>query len=57
MVELELIPIPERALDINGDIKLTGRLYDTLNRPGDNTDIITRVNAGGRDGIEWIERT
>jgi len=48
---------PERQLDIIGDLKLTGRLYDTLNRPGDNTDIITRVNAGGTDGIEWISRT
>ena len=48
---------PERQLDIIGDLKLTGRLYDTLNRPGDNTDIITRVNAGGTDGIEWIARS
>jgi hypothetical protein len=48
---------PEQTVDINGSLKLSGRLYDVLNRPGNNTDLITRVDDAGVDGIEWIART
>jgi len=47
---------PQETVDINGSLKLSGRLYDVRNRQGSPTDILTRVNASGFDGIEWIPR-
>jgi len=48
---------PEQRVDIIGNLKLSGTIYDYRNRGGDDTNILTRVNAGGTDGIEWISRT
>lgn len=47
---------PERQLDIVGDLKLTGTIYDVRNLEGNPTDILTRVNDGTINGIEWITR-
>jgi hypothetical protein len=46
--------IPERTLDVNGDINLTGTIYDFNGLGGNPTDIITKNSLGG---IEWIART
>jgi len=46
--------IPERALDVNGDINLTGTIYDFNGLGGNPTDLITKNSLGG---IEWIART
>jgi len=47
---------PERRVDIIGDLKLSGTIYDVRNREGDGSNILTRVNSGGLNGIEWIPR-
>jgi len=48
---------PKQAVDIIGNLRLSfGTIYDFRDRGGDNTNILTRVNAGGTDGIEWITR-
>ena len=42
--------VPTRELHVNGDIRLTGTVYDFLNDPGNNSEILQKNNSGG---IEW----
>jgi len=44
------ITLPTQELDVNGDVRLRGTIYDFNNDPGSNSDILTK----GSTGIEWI---
>ena len=41
---------PTQELDINGDIKLRGTIYDYNNQPGVNQQVLIKNNFGG---LEW----
>ena len=45
---------PERTLDVIGDLKLTGTLYDYNDLPGSPTDILQKNVFGG---IDWVALT
>ena len=42
--------IPSKILDVNGDIKLRGTIYDWDNQPGVTGDLIVKNNDGG---LNW----
>ena len=44
------ITIPTQELDVNGDIRLRGTIYDFNNDPGSQSNILTK----GTTGVEWI---
>ncbi len=45
--------VPTQKLDINGDLRLRGTIYDYLNQPGNNGQILSKNNFGG---ILWINQ-
>jgi len=44
---------PSQKLHINGDIRLTGTVYDGLNTPGNSGDVLVKTSLGT---IEWISQ-
>jgi hypothetical protein len=44
---------PTQRLDVNGNIRLTGTIYDYTNSPGTNTQILTKNNLGG---VLWVNQ-
>jgi hypothetical protein len=44
---------PSQKLHINGDIRLTGTVYDSLNTPGNSGDVLVKTSLGT---IEWISQ-
>ena len=41
---------PTQELDVNGDVRLRGTIYDFNNDPGQQSNILTK----GTSGVEWI---
>ena len=46
--------LPTQELHINGDIRLTGTIYDYNNQPGNNTNILVKNNFGG---LTWVNQS
>jgi len=44
---------PTQELHIRGDLRLTGTIYDYLNEPGSNNQIIVKNNLGG---LLWVDQ-
>jgi|688.fasta_scaffold01227_35 hypothetical protein len=44
---------PTQKLDIQGDLRLTGTIYDYNNQPGTNTQILIKNNFGG---LTWVNQ-
>jgi hypothetical protein len=44
---------PTQELDINGDLRLRGTIYDYNNQPGTNQQILVKNNFGG---VSWINQ-
>ena len=42
---------PTQELDLNGDLRLRGTIYDSNNNPGQSTELLVRNNTGG---LIWI---
>ena len=42
---------PTERLHLNGDFRITGTIYDSVNQPGDQGDIIVK---GANNGLLWI---
>ena len=45
--------LPTQRLDINGDLRLTGTIYDYNNQPGNNQQILVKNNFGG---VTWVNQ-
>ena len=43
--------LPTQELDVNGDLRLRGTIYDYTNQPGANGDLLVKNNFGG---LAWI---
>jgi len=46
--------IPTQELDINGDLRLRGTIYDYNNQPGNNNETLVKNNFGG---LTWINQS
>jgi hypothetical protein len=44
---------PTQELDINGDLRLRGTIYDYNNQPGSNAQILVKNNFGG---VTWVNQ-
>jgi len=44
------ITLPTQELDVNGDVRIRGTIYDFNNDPGQPSNILTK----GTSGLEWI---
>ena len=44
---------PTQELHLQGDLRLTGTIYDYLNQPGTNTQLLVKNNFGG---LTWINQ-
>ena len=44
---------PTQELHVNGDVRITGTIYDSTNDPGTPTDILTK----GSGGLEWTSQS
>ena len=42
---------PTQKLHLNGDFRITGTIYDSLNEPGDTGDLIVKTATGG---LSWV---
>ena len=42
---------PTQKLHLNGDFRITGTIYDSLNQPGDTGDLIVKTATGG---LSWV---
>jgi hypothetical protein len=45
--------LPTQELDLNGDLRLRGTIYDYNNQPGTNTQILIKNNFGG---LTWVSQ-
>jgi hypothetical protein len=45
---------PTQELDINGDLRLTGTIYDYYNLPGTSGQLLVKNSLGG---LQWINQT
>jgi hypothetical protein len=45
---------PTQKLDLNGDLRLRGTIYDYTNSPGTNTQILIKNNLGG---VLWVNQS
>ena len=45
--------LPTQELHINGDLRLTGTIYDSINQPGTNAQILIKNNFGG---LTWVSQ-
>ena len=46
--------IPTQELDINGDLRLRGTIYDYNNQPGNNNELLVKNNFGG---LTWVNQS
>ena len=46
--------IPTQELDVNGNLRLRGTIYDYNNQPGTNSQILIKNNFGG---VTWIDQS
>ena len=46
--------VPTQELDVNGDIRLRGTIYDYNNQPGNTSDILVKNSVGG---LEWVNQS
>ena len=44
---------PTQKLHLDGDFRITGTIYDSLNQPGSQGDLIIKTATGG---LEWVEQ-
>jgi len=44
---------PTQELHVQGDLRLTGTIYDSINQPGTNTQLLVKNNFGG---LTWIDQ-
>ena len=44
---------PTQKLHLDGDFRITGTIYDSLNQPGNQGDLIVKTATGG---LEWVEQ-
>ena len=44
---------PTQELHVQGDLRLTGTIYDYINQPGTNTQLLVKNNFGG---LTWINQ-
>jgi hypothetical protein len=45
---------PTQKLDLNGDLRLRGTIYDYTNSPGTNTQVLIKNNLGG---VLWVNQS
>jgi len=45
--------LPTQRLDVNGNLRLTGTIYDYNNQPGINAQILVKNNFGG---VTWVNQ-
>ena len=45
---------PTQELQVNGNLRLTGTIYDYNNQPGNNTNILVKNNFGG---LTWVNQS
>ena len=43
---------PTQELDVNGDIRIRGTIYDYNNDPGSQSEVLTK----GSNGVEWVSQ-
>jgi hypothetical protein len=46
--------VPTQELDVNGDVRIRGTIYDYNNQPGNNSDILIKNSVGG---LEWVNQS
>ena len=44
---------PTQKLHLDGNFRITGTIYDSLNQPGNQGDLIVKTATGG---LEWVEQ-
>jgi hypothetical protein len=44
---------PTQELHVQGDLRLTGTIYDFNNQPGNNTELLVKNNFGG---LTWVDQ-
>ena len=44
---------PTQKLHLDGDFRITGTIYDSLNQPGNQGDLIVKTATGG---LSWVEQ-
>jgi hypothetical protein len=44
---------PTQELDVNGDVRIRGTIYDSNNQPGTNTQLLVKNNF---DGLTWVNQ-
>jgi hypothetical protein len=44
---------PTQELHVQGDLRLTGTIYDSINQPGNNTELLVKNNFGG---LTWVDQ-
>jgi hypothetical protein len=46
--------VPTQELDVNGDVRIRGTIYDYNNQPGNTSNILIKNSVGG---MEWVNQS